>query len=152
MIRRRLNYLGFSMRLTTLLLPLLAFAVAAYLRFDSGLAPAAANEIDPADYFGLLLFTTIVWAVVVDQFKLAHFDVNFAARNSASAALGACVATYVAVLGSTFFYRSSSFSRLFVALSGIALLLLSILSQRVFRAVLNRARQTGDSHTRVLII
>ena len=87
------------MRLITLLLPLVAFAAAAYLRFGSGLAPAAANEIDSADYFGLLLFTTIVWAVVVDQFKLAQFDVYFAARNSASTALGACAATYVAVLG-----------------------------------------------------
>jgi Undecaprenyl-phosphate glucose phosphotransferase len=152
MIRRRLNYLGFSMRLMTLLLPLLAFAAAGYLRFDSGIAPAAANEIDPADYFGLLLFTTIVWAVVVDQFKLAHFDVYFAARNSARNALGACAATYVAVLGATFFYRSSSFSRLFVGLSAGALFLLLVLSQRVFRMVLNRARQMGNSRTRILII
>src|SRR2546423_906260 len=51
MIRRRLNYLGFFMRLATLLLPLLAFAVAAYVRFASGLIPLLDWEVDPADYF-----------------------------------------------------------------------------------------------------
>lgn len=152
MIRRRLNYLGFFMRLTTLLLPLLAFAIAGYVRFGSSGAAAIGPEIDPADYFGLLLFTTIVWAVVVDQFKLAHFDVYFAARNSARTALAACAATYVAVLGATFFYRSSSFSRLFVAVSAGALFLLVVVSQHAFRTLLNRARQAGDNRTRVLII
>jgi Undecaprenyl-phosphate glucose phosphotransferase len=152
MIRRRLNYLGFFMRLTTLLLPLLAFAVAAYLRFASGLIPLSDGGVDPADYFGLLLFTTIIWAVVVDQFRLSYFDVFFGARSSARSALGACAATYVAVLGATFFYRSSSFSRIFVAISAVVLLMMAILSQQVFRVLMDRTRRKGDHRIRVLII
>jgi Undecaprenyl-phosphate glucose phosphotransferase len=152
MIRRRLNYLGFFARLTTLLLPLLAFAVAGYLRFASGLMPLATTDIDSADYFGLLLFTTIVWAVVIDQFGLSHFDVFFASRNSARSALVACAATYVAVFGATFFYRSASFSRLFVGLSAAVLFLVVVLSQRVFRALLGRALQKPHNRTRILII
>jgi len=152
MIRRRLNYFGFFMRLTTLLLPLLAFALAAYLRFASAIVPVVTLDLDPADYFGLLFFTTIVWAVVIEQFRLSQFDVSFAARNSARNALGACAVTYVAVLGATFFYRSSSFSRLFVAFSAGALFLLVVISQQAFRTLLNRARRMQDNHTRVLII
>jgi Undecaprenyl-phosphate glucose phosphotransferase len=152
MIRRRLNYLGFSMRLTTLLLPLVAFALAAYVRFVSGFIPLVDGGVDPADYFGLLLFTTIVWAVMVDQFRLSHFDVLFSLRNSVRNAVGACACTYVAVLGATFFYRSSSFSRLFVAISAVVLLISAMLSQQFFRALMDRTRRNGDHHIRVLVV
>jgi Undecaprenyl-phosphate glucose phosphotransferase len=152
MIRRRLNYLGFFMRLTTLLLPLVAFAVAAYFRFVSGLIPLVDGGVDPADYFGLLLFTTIIWAVMVDQFRLSHFDVFFSVRSSVRNAVGACASTYVAVLGATFFYRSSSFSRLFVAISAAVLLISAIMSQQIFRALMDRTRRNGNHHIRVLII
>jgi len=152
MIRRRLNYLAFFLRLVTLLLPLLAFSLAGYLRFGSGLIPLVDSDVDPSDYFGLLFLTTIVWAVVVDQFHLARFDLLFAARGSLKTVAWACAVTYVAVLGATFFYRSASFSRTFVALSAGALFLLVMLSQQAFRVMLNRARQKRGNRARVLIV
>ena len=39
MIRRRLNHIEFALRLSVLLLPLAAFGIAAYVRFDIGLKP-----------------------------------------------------------------------------------------------------------------
>ena len=90
--------------------------------------------------------------MVVDQFRLSYFDVFFGARSSASRALGACAATYVAVLGATFFYRSSSFSRIFVAISAVLLLMMAILSQQVFRVLMDRTRRKGDHRIRLLII
>ncbi|HMD83061.1 MAG TPA: hypothetical protein VKO18_00005, partial [Terriglobia bacterium] len=121
MIRRRLNYIGFFIRLEMLCLPAVAFAAAAWIRFGSGWIPLVSTDVDPWNYFGLLFFTIIVWSVVLEQSGLARVDILFAARTSAWAALRACVVTYVAVMGATFFYRSASFSRLFVAISGAVL-------------------------------
>ena len=151
MIRRQLNYIGFLVRLEMLCLPLAAFAAATWIRFDSGWVPFS-TDVSPWDYFGLLFFTTIVWAVVVDQVGLARFDILFAVRSSAWVALRACAITYVAVTGATFFYRSASFSRLFVAISGIVLFLLVLLSQRVARTLLRRGRREGRNCARILVV
>ncbi|HLW78128.1 MAG TPA: exopolysaccharide biosynthesis polyprenyl glycosylphosphotransferase [Terriglobia bacterium] len=152
MIRRRHNYLNFCLRLVILLLPLFAFASAGWLRFGSGLIPLKDTNVDPADYFGLLFFTTLVWSVVVDQFGLARLDVLYSARTAAWDAVRACGITYVAVVGATFFYRSSSFSRLFVSLSAAALFLLLMLAGWGFRKVLDRARRNPKNPARILII
>ncbi|MGO9273366.1 MAG: exopolysaccharide biosynthesis polyprenyl glycosylphosphotransferase [Terriglobia bacterium] len=152
MIRRRLNYIGFFIRLEMLCLPLVAFAIAAWVRFGSGWIPLVTTDVDPSDYFGLLFFTTIVWSVVLDQSGLARFDILFAARSSAWAAFRACVVTYVAAMGATFFYRSASFSRVLVAISGALLFLLVLLSQRGARSALQRARCDGRNCARILVV
>src|SRR5262252_448093 len=107
MIRRHLNTLNFALRLVTLLLPLFAFAIAGWVRFGSGLIPTR-EDVSASDYFGLLFFTTIVWSLVVEHWGLARFDLLYSARSSWWDALRACVFTYVAVFGVTFFYRSAS--------------------------------------------
>lgn len=152
MIRRRLNTINFFLRIATLLLPLLAFAIAGYLRFFSGLIPLRYPDIDYTNYFGLLFFTTIVWAVVVDHYKLFQFDHLFADGGSARSIFWACCVAYVAVIGATFFYRSTSFSRLFVAISAVSLFILAAASQKLFRATLERARRRGRSGAQILMI
>jgi Undecaprenyl-phosphate glucose phosphotransferase len=152
MIRRRHNYLNFCLRLVILLLPLFAFAIAAWLRFGSGWIPLRNPDADPADYFGLLFFTTLVWSVVVDHFGLARVDALYSARRATWDAIRACSITYVAVVGATFFYRSSSFSRLFVSISGVVLFLLVLLVDWGFRKLLDRARQNPNNLTRILIV
>lgn len=152
MIRRRHNYLNFCLRLVVLLLPLFAFALAGWLRFGSGLIPLRNPDADPADYFGLLFFTTLVWSVVVDHFGLARLDVLYSARTATWEALRACAITYVAVVGATFFYRSASFSRLFVSMSGVALFLLLLAAGWGFRKILDGARRNPKNPARILVI
>lgn len=152
MIRRRLNTINFFLRIATLLLPLLAFAIAGYIRFFSGLIPLQSPEIDFTNYFGLLFFTTIVWAVVVDHYKLFQFDHLFADGGSTRSIFWACCVAYVAVIGATFFYRSTSFSRLFVAISAASLFILAAASQKVFRVALERARRRGRSGAQILMV
>ncbi len=151
MFRRRVNYLDFSMRLATLLLPSLAFAMAGYVRFLSGLIPRR-GEIDPVYYFGLLFFTTLVWVLVTDYYGLGRLHFLFRAPSPARRGLQACVATYVLVIAATFFYRSASFSRVFVALSGLILFGLTLLADHVFRHLLIRAHRTGRARARVVIV
>ncbi len=151
MIRRRLNTINFLLRVITLLLPFLAFAFAGYLRFFSGLIPSTSPVVDLSDYFGLLLFTTVVWAVVVDHYGLFRFDHLFSEGKAGSSVFWACCLTYVAVTGATFFYRSTSFSRLFVAISAVALFLLALLTESLCEALLNAEKGSG-AEARILVI
>jgi Undecaprenyl-phosphate glucose phosphotransferase len=152
MIRRRLNFVNFILRLATMLLPLFAFVLAGYIRFFSGLFPATWSEIDFVDYFGLLFFTTIIWAVVSEHYGLLSFNNIFAEGGSFVTSLLACGVTYAAVMGATFFYRSASFSRLFVALSAGCLAVLVPLAEKLFRYLMERVRREGTQRARLLII
>jgi hypothetical protein len=82
-IRRQLNYVGFLLRLTTLLLPFLAFALAGYVSFSSHLVPKRAAEVIPRPYFELLLMMGIVWALATGHFGLDRVENLFAAKGKA---------------------------------------------------------------------
>ncbi len=152
MIRRHLNTLSFWRRLVILLLPLFAFAIGAYVRFSSGLIPVVNPVDDSSIYFGLLLFTTVVWAGVVDHWSLDRFDPLNASKNPVGNSLRACGLTYVAVTAATFFYRSITFSRLFVACSGVALYVLVRLEEWGFRKYIERAHRRSKNLARILVI
>jgi Undecaprenyl-phosphate glucose phosphotransferase len=152
MIRRRLNLIVFSLRLVVLLLPLLAFGVAAYVRFLTPFFPVDQTGIEYADYFGLLFLTTLVWAMAVEYYGLARVEKLLPALAAARQAFWACLVTYVAITGATFFYRSASFSRLFVVFSATALLLMTLGTQQTFRSLLMRLRRGGEEYSRVLMV
>jgi len=152
MIRRRLNLIDFSLRLVTLLLPSFAFGVAAYIRFVTPFFPVDEKGIKYADYFGLLFFTTLVWAIVVEYYGLSRVEKLFPARYSTRQAWWACLVTYLAITGATFFYRSASFSRLFVVFSATALFLMLLATQQAFRNLLLRLQREGKEYSRILMV
>jgi len=152
MIRRRLSLVDFSLRLLVLLLPLGAFGVAAYVRFLMPFFPVDQEGIKYADYFGLLFLTTLVWAMAVEYYGLSRVEKLFPALTSARQAFWACLVTYVAITGATFFYRSASFSRLFVVFSATALFLMMLGTQQTFRDLLMRVQRGGKEYSRVLMV
>ncbi len=152
MIRARLNTINFFLRVTTLLLPSLASAITGYVRFESGLIPIVTKDIDLVSYVLMLLFTTVVWGVAAEHYGLYRFDILFEPRSSAKTAAWTCASTYVVVMGATFFYRSVSFSRVFVALSAVALFALAVATRQAARSFLVWARQKEGARPRVLIV
>ncbi|MGD0124554.1 MAG: undecaprenyl-phosphate glucose phosphotransferase [Terriglobia bacterium] len=154
MIRRRLNQIEFALRLSVLMLPLPAFVIAAYIRFAAGIIPLGfdARYIDPTPYFGLLLLAVLAWAVVVEHFDLARVDRLFPPRDAARNAFAASATAYTAVTAASFFYRNVSFSRLFVVISGVALFVLILFTQKVYRTYLDSLRQRGEKCSRLLVI
>jgi Undecaprenyl-phosphate glucose phosphotransferase len=152
MIRRRLNHIEFALRLSVLLLPLAAFGIAAYVRFDIGLIPVIGGGVDYSAYFGLLLLTTLAWAIVVEHYDLSRVDYLVPSRNATRRALVASTATYLVATGATFFYRAVSFSRLFVVFSGVALFILAFATQAAFRVYLESLRRRGENCSRLLVI
>ncbi|MGC2765474.1 MAG: exopolysaccharide biosynthesis polyprenyl glycosylphosphotransferase [Candidatus Acidiferrum sp.] len=152
MIRGRLKRVQFALNLTVLATPLAAFSLAAYFRFATHLLPRYSSDADPSSYFGLLLLTTILWAIVVEHYELASIENHFLAKGRIRRVLVACFATYLAVLAVTFFYRDTTFSRVFIWLSGLSLVVLTLLVQLVFRWLWLNGTIRNNSETNVLIV
>lgn len=152
MIRSRLNRVDFLLRLVTLLLPVLAFGAAAYVRFLSGLFPQTDPDLRYTDYMGLLFLSTLVWSLAVEFYRLVQVSHLYPANQAVARAIGACAVTYALIAGVVFFYRAVAFSRLFVMFSSVALLVLALVSQSVFRIVLRRLHRNGSAYSSVLIV
>jgi Undecaprenyl-phosphate glucose phosphotransferase len=152
MIRRRLNRTLFFLRVTTYLLPTLAFAFAAYLRFGLDARTLAAQGVEPAPYFGLVLLATIVWAIVCEQLGLCTIEHLFAPVGKTRRVLFACLITYAVILISAFFYGGSTFSRVFVGLSAVILVLLTIICRVVFRVAWHRGHGRKPDWIKILIV
>ena len=147
----RLASYNFYIRLWHYLLPLLAFLIAAYIRlswFDVDRYPA---EYDPKLYFAVLLFTTLVWAIAVEQQRLCSIDELFREYTGLRKTVSACFATYTALLSVLFFYRQQNFSRVFFIVSSLAMFVLTLCTRVGLRRLLNGTRHMRRS-VRVLIV
>jgi Undecaprenyl-phosphate glucose phosphotransferase len=132
MILGKLRSAHFTRNLAVYLMPLAAFSLAAYFRFATHFIPHYSSDVDPSPYFGLLLLTTFLWAIIAEHYELASIENRFSPNSKVRRALKACLVTYIAVLAITFFYRDTTFSRAFMWLSGLNLFLLTLLVQRMF--------------------
>ena len=135
---RRLKVYVFYMRLACNLLPVAAFTAAEYVRF---LGPHRfdTTDYDPVSYFHLLIFATIVWSIVAEHYGLAAAELLLAETTGLRRTFAACCATYTVVFAALFFYREVSYSRVFLAVSAIALLIASVIFQAGLRRIARRA-------------
>jgi len=152
MIRRRLKSAHFYLNLMVLLMPLAAFALAAYIRFATHWLPHYSADVDSRQYFGLLFLTTVLWAIVADHFELTAIENCFLARPRLLRALKTCLVTYFALLAATFFYREATFSRLFIWMSGLNLFVFTLLAQALFAWAWGRSRGHDKSGFQVLLV
>jgi Undecaprenyl-phosphate glucose phosphotransferase len=152
MIRERLKRAQFVFNLVVLSTPLVAFALAAYFRFATHLLPRYNTDANPFSYFGLLILTTIVWAIVVEQYQLASIETRLGPGGRIRRVFAACVVTYVAILAITFFYRDMQFSRVFIWLSGLGLFLLSLFVQAIIHRARIRVKNQPAGGAKVLIV
>jgi len=151
MIRRRLNTARFVLTLTIFSMPLAAFGLAAYLRFATRLLPRYSNDADPSSYFGLLILTTVLWAIVAEHRKLVAIEYPCFGNRKIVSVLVACLITYLAVLSITFFYRDFTFSRVFIWLSVVILFLFTLLALAMFDWVWAKNRSHYKAGLMVLI-
>jgi len=66
MIRSRLSYVRFYLRILTLLLPAFAYFIAIKVRFGFFFLSGTPQAGLPS-YWGILLLTTIVWAIAAEE-------------------------------------------------------------------------------------
>jgi Undecaprenyl-phosphate glucose phosphotransferase len=130
-MKRFVNYYHFYLRIVAYSLPFFSFGSARYVRQLLGHADTG---IDQYSYFNLLLFTTVVWAILGEYYGVTSVQELFLERTGIKAAFPACTATYAMLLGLLFFFHLyRDLSRVFLALSGIILLLATLTMRAVFR-------------------
>jgi Undecaprenyl-phosphate glucose phosphotransferase len=152
MIRLRLNLFKFSLNLAVLLLPVLSFGIAGYLRFDSPFFSRPAGHLDVRAYLGLLLLTSISWVLLSRQYGLTSPEKLFAAGGKSRRIASACGLTFLVTSVGSSFYEGIQFSRIFLVLSCILLFFLAVACQIIFRVFLESLRRRGKYCIRALII
>jgi Undecaprenyl-phosphate glucose phosphotransferase len=153
MIYGQLKRAQFALTLLVFFIPLISFSVAGFLRFGTHLLPHYSSDVDSGPYFGLLLLTTIFWAVSAEHYGLTLLEDHLQPYSKARRIVLACLCTYLAVLSTTFFYRGeTTFSRLFIWDSSMNIALLAVLVPKLFRKFLKQSASSPASSVLFLIV
>jgi Undecaprenyl-phosphate glucose phosphotransferase len=123
----------FYFRLWFYLLPVVAFALAAYVRFFDLYFHAKPVGYDAQFYVIICGVTTIIWCVAAEHNRLFHIDELFQENTGIRKTLAAVSSTYLTVVCVLFFYRQENISRIFFAISAVLLSILTVSSRTWFR-------------------
>ena len=152
MIRLRLNLFRFALQVVTLLLPVLAFFLAADARLYLARFIPLTNPLDTRSHQLLLLFVTVAWGFVFQQYQIAKPESLFATGKKTRQIATSCGVTALLTFAFDFFYRPNEFSRVFIVLGFACLFVLCLVSQVVFRLALEGLRCRKKYLIRALII
>src|SRR5260370_41320993 len=124
MIRSRLSYVRFNLRILTLLLPACSYFIAVIVRFGFNLLFSRTAPVRLPSYWGIVLLTTIVWAIAAEESGLWNVEQLYAPGGKSRRLLEALAFTYAVVMAIGFLYRQASYSRIVIGVSAIALFVL----------------------------
>ena len=152
MIYGQLKRAQFVLTMLVFCVPLVSFSVAGFLRFGTHLLPHYSSDADARPYFGLLLLTTVFWAVSAEHYGLSLLEDHLQSHSKLRRVILSCIFTFFAVLSTTFFYRESTFSRLFIGISSMNIALLAVLVPKLFRKFLHQSASSPASSVHFLIV
>src|SRR5579872_1224380 len=132
MIRSRLSFARLYLRIVTLLLPACAYFIAVKIRFGFNFLLWRTAPTGLPSYWGILLLTTIVWAIAAEESELWNVEQVYAPGGKTRRLLEALAFTYAVVMAIGFLYRQASYSRLVVGISAVALFVLATCARIVF--------------------
>jgi Undecaprenyl-phosphate glucose phosphotransferase len=152
MIRSRLSFARLYLKILTLLLPACAYFIAVKVRFGFNFFFSRTPPTGLPSYWGILLLTTIVWAIVAEESGLWNVEQLYAPGRKSRRLLEALAFTYAVVMAVGFLYRQASYSRLVIAISAVALFVLATLARVGFRVSLEMLRKDGRNEVKILIV
>jgi Undecaprenyl-phosphate glucose phosphotransferase len=152
MIRSRLSYVRFYLRILTLLLPACAYFIAVKLRFGFNFFVSRTPPAGLPSYWGILLLTTIVWAIAAEESGLWNVEQLYAPGGKSRRLVEALAFTYAVVMAVGFLYRQASYSRIVIGLSAITLFLLATTARIIFRVILEFLRENGKNEVKILVV
>src|SRR5580700_10465630 len=117
MIRSRLSFARLYLKIVTLLLPACAYFIAVKIRFGINFLVWRTAPSGLPSYWGVLLLTTIVWAIAAEESELWNIEQLYAPGGKTRRLLEALAFTYAVVMATGFLYRQASYSRLVIGLS-----------------------------------
>lgn len=152
MIRSRLSYVRYCLRILTLLLPACAYFIAIRIRFGFNIFFPRSAPAGLPSYWGVMLLTTIIWAISAEESGLWNVEQLYAPGKKSRRLLESLAFTYAAVMALGFLYRQASYSRLVIALSAFALFVLATIARILVRVSLEWMRDRGKNEVRILIV
>jgi Undecaprenyl-phosphate glucose phosphotransferase len=152
MIRSRLSFARLYLRILTLLLPACAYFIAIKVRFGFNLLLSRTAPAGLPSYWGILLLTTIVWAIAAEESELWNVEQLYAPGGKSRRLLEALAFTYAVVMAVGFLYRQASYSRIVIAISAVALFVLATITRIAFRVSLELVRKDGRNEVKILVV
>src|SRR6202451_806626 len=152
MIRSRLSFARLYLRVLTLLLPACAYFIAVKVRFGFNLLLSRTPPSGLPSYWGILLLTTIVWAIAAEESELWNVEQLYTPGGKTRRLLEALAFTYAVVMAVGFLYRQASYSRLVVGISAVALFVLATSARIVSRVVLEYLRKGCRNEVMILMV
>jgi Undecaprenyl-phosphate glucose phosphotransferase len=128
----------------------LAFALAFWVRFRSGLIPVQ-SSVQFSDYVILYFVALVAWGALSRLFHLDHLWVASDPEQWMKGGVWATAGTLMVVFVAAFFIRAYSFSRLFVVLLGALNILALGVTLRLLLALAQRRARRGEA-IKVLIV
>jgi Undecaprenyl-phosphate glucose phosphotransferase len=151
-IRTRLSYVRFNLRVLTLLLPACSYFIAVKVRFGFNLFFSRTAPQGLPSYWGVVLLTTIVWSIVAEESGLWNIEQLYAPGRKSRRLLEALAFTYATVMAVGFLYREASYSRLVIAISAAVLFSLATVVRILSRVFLEFLRKTGRNEVKILMV
>jgi len=152
MIRRRLSYVRFYLKILTLLLPACSYFIAVKIRFGFNLFFSRTAPAGLPSYWGIVLLTTIVWAIAAEESGLWNVEQLYAPGGKSRRLLEALAFTYAVVMAAGFLYRQASYSRVVIGLSAVALFVLATAARVLSRVLLEFLRKNGRNEVKILMV
>jgi Undecaprenyl-phosphate glucose phosphotransferase len=152
MIRSRLSFARLYLRILTLLLPACAYFIAVKVRFGFNVLFSRTPPLGLPSYWGIVLLTTIVWAIAAEESGLWNVEQLYAPGGKSRRLLEALAFTYAVVMAAGFLYRQASYSRLVIAISAVTLFVLASIARVAFRVFLELLRKDGRNVVKILVV
>ena len=152
MILSRLSFVRLYLKVLTLLLPACAYFIAVKLRFGLNFFLSRTLPAGLPSYWGILLLTTIVWAIAAEESGLWNVEQLYAPGGKTRRLLEALGFTYAVVMAAGFLYRQASYSRLVIGISAAALFVLATVARIAFRVFLEVLRKDGRNEVKILVV
>ena len=152
MIGSRLGYVRLYLRISMLLMPACAYFIAVRIRFGFNLFFSHRAHPELPSYWGIMLLTTIVWAIAAEESGLWNVEQLYAPSGKSRKLVEVLAFTYAIVMALGFLYRQASYSRLAVGISAVTLFVLVTVARIAIRVVLSTLRRNGRNEVRILMV
>lgn len=152
MIGSRLSFVRLYLKILTLLFPACSYFIAVKVRFGFNVLFSRTPALGLPSYWGILLLTTIVWAIAAEESGLWNVEQLYAPGGKSRRLLEALAFTYAVVMAAGFLYRQASYSRLVIAISAVVLFVLATIARIAFRVMLELLRKDCRNEVKILIV
>src|SRR6266436_2940548 len=150
MTKRSINLIQFWVTIAFFAIPGIAFYMASYVRFESGVFENV--EVDDYAYFGFTILVTLLWALVVEHLRLNRIVYLVTVQTGVRTAALATVYCTLLSLSLLFCYRNINFSRGFVLVGCGLMFVLSFCLIHVFRAVMHAIDKSRNGRFPVAVL